>query len=296
MLTMQHPPITAPTGLLLATVFLLLNACSTAGLVARSSLSLMDSGIAVMNQETDLDLARAAIPANLKLIESLVHELPSNLALRTSAAQGFYGYAYGFAEDDNRQRALALYERGYRHGAAALRIVGMDGDLEAMPLAEFQKKLDSLDRTAVPALFWTASNWAKWIDMNRTDPTRIAELAKVEAMMQTVLRLDESYYHGGAHMFFGVWYGARPPTLGGNFSLAEQHFAKAREITQGKLWAIDLLIAQYLAIQQNDRARFHALLTGIVNASLNDYPELGLANAIAQRKAKALLQNEEALF
>jgi len=78
---------------------LLLNACSTGQIVARSSLSIMDSGVAAMNRESDLELAKAAIPANLKLVESLTREIPANRELRIHAAQGFYGYTFGFVED-----------------------------------------------------------------------------------------------------------------------------------------------------------------------------------------------------
>ena len=293
---MRQPRLASVAACLLAASIFLLTACSTAGLVARSSLSILDSGVAVMNRETDLELAKVAIPANLKLIESLIHELPTNRNLRVYAAQGFYGYAFAFAEDESPIRAQALYERGFKHGVAALQTFGVAGDIEAMSLDEFQRTLDRLDVVAVPALFWTASNWAKWIDLNRTDPAHIAELGKVEAMMQRVLQLDENYYYGGAHIFFGVWYGGRPPTLGGNFALSEQHFAKAREITHGKLLAVDLLSAQYLAVQQNNRARFHELLTVVIGARVSDYPDLALANTIAQRKASQLLKKEEELF
>ena len=59
-----------------------LGGCSMSQLVARSSLGLIDAGIRSMNQETDLELARAAIPANLKLTESLIAELPGDRSLR----------------------------------------------------------------------------------------------------------------------------------------------------------------------------------------------------------------------
>ena len=83
---------------------LMLGACSMGQMVARSSLSILDSGNVAMNRETDLELARAAIPANLKLVEGLILELPDNAELRLQAAQGFYGYAYGFIEDDDSRR------------------------------------------------------------------------------------------------------------------------------------------------------------------------------------------------
>lgn len=284
-------------GLALAALCpLLLNACSTGQIVARSSLAIIDSGVAVMNRETDLELAKAAIPANLKLVESLIQELPMDRELRIHAAQGFYGYAFGFVEDESPARASALYRRGLEHALAALQTSGVKGDVRTMPLDTLQKALTDLDRDAVPALFWTASNWAKWIDLNRTDPARIAEVGKVEALMQRVLALDETYYFGGAHIFFGVWYGARPPMLGGNFALSEMHFAKARNITHGKLLAVDLLYAQYLAVQENNRQAFHDKLTAVVSAPLDIYPEMALANTIAQHKATMLLKKEDDLF
>ncbi|MBU1977654.1 MAG: TRAP transporter TatT component family protein, partial [Gammaproteobacteria bacterium] len=98
------------------------------------------------------------------------------------------------------------------------------------------------------------------------------------------------------HIFFGVWYGSRSPMLGGNFALSEMHFGKARNITQGKLLIADVLYAQYLAVQQGNRKAFHDKLTAVVDTPPDSFPEMALANAIAQHKAKNLLKNEEELF
>lgn len=265
-------------------------------MVARSSLPILESGNVAMNQETDLELARAAIPANLKLVEGLIQELPDNADLRIQAAQGFYGYAYGFVEDEDNKRASALYRRGWEHARQALQVSGLREDVSVLSADELKRQSGELGRGSVPALFWTASCWAKWIDMNRNDPARIADMGKVAALMERVLALDENYYHGGAHLFFGVYYGARPPMLGGDFERSAKHFEKARTITHGKLLLVDLLQAEYLAHQQLDRKQFHERLTAVVNAPLNIYPEMALANAIAQQKAGKLLAKEEEWF
>jgi hypothetical protein len=275
---------------------LMLGACSVGQMVARSSLPVVESGGIAMNRETDLELARAAIPANLKLVEGLIQELPDNSGLRLQAAQGFYGYAYGFVEDEDGARAGKLYERGLRHALKALALAGFQGDIDALSPDEIKQRLDGLGRDAVPALFWSASCWAKWIDMNRNDPARLAELGKAVALMQRVLELDDTYYYGGAHLFFGVYYGNRPPMLGGDFRRSAAEFDKARAVNKGKLLIVDLLQAQYLARQELDRNRFHRLLTGIVHAPPDLYPDMALANAIAQRKARALLAKEEEWF
>lgn len=275
---------------------IMLNACSVGQMVARSSLPIVESGNVAMNRESDPELARAAIPANLKLIEALIQELPGNADLRIQAAQGFYGYAYGFIEDEDGVRASRLYHRGLEHALQALKEDGLPGDAAALSLDEFKRRVAKLGRGSVPALFWSATCWAKWIDMNRNDPARLADLGKAAALMERVLNLDENYYYGGAHLFFGVYYGNRPPMLGGNFELSASHFEKARAITQGKLLIVDLLEAQYLAHQELDRKQFHDRLTAVINAPPDIYPEMALANAIAQRKAKQLLAKEDEWF
>jgi hypothetical protein len=265
-------------------------------MVARSSLSILDSGNVAMNRETDLELARAAIPANLKLIEGLILELPGNAELRLQAAQGFYGYAYGFLEDADNRRASALYRRGLEHALQALAAAGLAGDAAALPQDELERRLAALGRDAVPALFWSASCWGKWIDMNRDDPARIADMGKAAALMARVLELDENYYHGGAHLFFGVYYGAKPPMLGGDFERSARHFDKARAASGGKLLLGDLLRAQYLARQQLDRRQFHERLTAVINAPSDLFPEMALVNAIAKQKAEQLLAKEKEWF
>jgi hypothetical protein len=132
--------------------------------------------------------------------------------------------------------------------------------------------------------------------MHRDDPEAIAQLARATALMQRVIDLEDSFYYGGAHMFFGVYYGSRAPLLGGNFDKSLQHFERARAITNGKLLIPDLLQAQYLARQKQDQEDFHQRLTGIINAPDDLMPELGLQNQIAKRKAALLLKKESEWF
>ena len=115
-------------------------------------------------------------------------------------------------------------------------------------------------------------------------------------MMQRVLELDETFFHGSAHMYFGVFYGGRSPMFGGDFDRARKHFDKAREITGGKLLVADLLQAQYLSRQEFDQEDFHNRLTRIIEAPDDLYPELGLLNEITKRKARLLLSKESEWF
>lgn len=280
----------------LAMVVLPLSGCSTSQLVARGASPLIDHGMVAMNRETDLELARASIPANLKMIEALLLADPGNAAYRVQAAMGFYGYALGFVEPDDRDRAALLYQRARDHGLAALDRAGVTQAMLDGDAAELTQALAKLDARAVPALFWTASSWGKWIELQLDDPARLAELPRVEALMQRALALDETYYHGGAHVFFGVYYGGRAPMFGGDFARAARHFDRAAALCQNQLLWVEVYRARYLLRQMGDRAAFHATLNRVLDAPASVDPDLNLSNALARKQAAALLAQEEDLF
>jgi hypothetical protein len=282
------------SGLLLAAA--LLSACSVGQVVVRTSQTILDSGVESMNRETDLELARGAMPANLKLIEGMLLEDPKNEELLLFAAQGFYGYSYGFIELEDPERAQQLYRRCYDYAHRALHLAGLALDPEAAAVTDLEAATASLGKDAVPALFWSASCLAKWIDLDRDDIGSVANLASAATLMQRVLELDDSFYYGGPHMFFGVYYGSRSPMFGGNFALSEEHFQRADEINQRKLLMVDLLRAEYLYRQQLNQTAFHDTLQYIVQAPEGLYPEMALVNAIIQQRAGYLLELEEEWF
>lgn len=275
-------------------LLVLLSACSIEQLMVRASIPMIEGGVTALNKETDLELAEASIPTNLELLEGMLTIDPENVELHDYAAQAYYGLGYGFNEDHRPERASAFYLRGKKHGLISLALNGakrIDG-----PIEELEADMKSLDEDAVPGLFWTASNWAKWIDLNRDKPEAVAQLHRPTVLMRRVLELDENFYHGGAHMYFGVYYGSRSPMFGGNFEKAREHFDKARAATDGRLLVADLLQAQYLARQEFDREDFHKRLTKIIDAPDDLYPELGLLNQITKRKARMLLSKEKEWF
>lgn len=286
------PPIKLFT---LALVLLTLSACSMDKMMVNMSMPMIDSGIEAMNYETDLQLAEDSMPANLSMLNGMINLHPENAQLHTFAAQAYYGLSYGFNEDTKPKRGSDFYLRGLKHGLTALELNGAK-DLKNSPIANFEEQVGKMGKDNITAMFWTASNWGKWIDMHRDDAEAIAQLARATALMQRVIELDDTFYFGGAHIYFGVYYGSRAPLLGGNFVKSRQHFDRAREITDSKLLIVDLLQAQYLARQQHDQQDFHDRLTAILNAPDDLMPELALQNQIAKRKAALLLKKENEWF
>jgi len=270
--------------------------CSPGQMVVRGTQTILPSGIVAMNQETDLELARQAMPANLKLLEGMIIEDPGNTQLRLYAAEGFYGYTFGFVELQDSQRARQLYRRCYEHARTALQQSGVKLDPETSTPADFEAAVANAGREAVPAMFWAASCLANWVNLNRTSPAGIAELASAATLMQRVMSLDDTFYHGGPHLFFGVYYGGRSPMFGGDFQRAEEHFRRAAEINHGRLLLVDVLEAEYLDRQRLDREAFHRHLTSVIEAPENLAPDMALMNAVAKQQAAQLIKAEDEWF
>lgn len=280
----------------LALLVLIASGCSMSQMVVRTSMSLMEGSIEAMHRETDLEIGKSAIAANIKMLEGMIVEDPNNLPLRLYAAEGFYGYAFAFVEHESKQRASDLYQRCLQHGHYALQRSGMDVDMYKVSREELNLALRNLQKKDVPTLFWTASCWAKWIDMNRDDPRLIAQLPRTEVLMGRVLELEHDFYYGGAYTFFGVLYGSRPPMLGGDYQRSAEYFRMANLIGENKMLLTDVMHAEYLARQQLDRDTFHEKLTAVLDTPVSRHPEIAFINTVAQDRARRLLAQEDELF
>lgn len=267
-----------------------------AELTVKASMPMIEGGIVALNREPDLALAKAAMPANIELMEGMIINSPDNTELRNYAAQAWYGYAFGFVEDEDPQRAARFYRRGLNHALYNLQQSGLDQHTLSGNLDTLQKKLSRFDEDDVAALFWAASNWAKWIDHNRNRAEAIADLPRAVMLMQRVIELDERFFMAGPHIFFAVYYGSRSPMLGGNYKLSEQHFEQAKNINKHSLLLVDLLQAQYLDRQQFEQKNFHNRLTNILKKDTSAYIDMTLINEIAKDKAHKLLNKESQWF
>lgn len=273
-----------------------LGGCSMKEMAVRGSLPLMAGGIEAMNRESDIELAQAAMPASLKMIEGMVYADPDNPKLRLYAAEGFHGYAFAFVENGDPRRAAGLYARCRDHARAALRPTALREALDTRPPEALRELVAGTSVDDVPALFWTASCTAKWAQMNLHDVTVLPEVERAAVLMRRVLELDEDFYYAGPHLFFAVFHAVRGPVLGGDFAKSERHFERARELTGGKILMVDVLQAEYLDRQRLDRAAFHARLTRVLEAPDDLLPQATFINRVAKAQARRLLAGEDEWF
>jgi hypothetical protein len=115
-------------------------------------------------------------------------------------------------------------------------------------------------------------------------------------LMDRVLALDPEYFFGGPYVFFGAFLASMPVALGGDPARAREYFDKARAATHGRLLIVDVLDAQLLLRQTQDRKRFHERLTTVVESTDDAWPDMALINGVARVKARRLLELEDEWF
>ena len=281
-------------GLLL--ILLLSTGCSVQRMAIRSLGGVLDNSMEALYEEKDLELAEKAIASDLKLLEGLIKSDPGNDKLLLLAAQGFTSYALGFVEDESPERARDLYLRGRNYGLRILKQRenferAIQGSIEAL-----ENMMGEFDEEDVPALFWTANSWGNWINLSFTNTQALADLPRVQLLMERVIELDESYFYGGAHLFFGSNYAARPAMLGGDIEKSRSHFERCFEFAGEKFLLPYYYYARYYATRQFDESLFENTLVKILDAPNDILPEQNLPNAIAKNKAAGLLKKKSDLF
>src|SRR4030095_13023704 len=227
---------------------------------------------------------------------------PDDARLLLQVVQGLAGYTYAFVEVRieaargrdpepvrlQTQRAQLLYQRGLQYG---LRLLSQYHppllQATALPLETLTMHLRRLDRDAVPALSWTSFCWGGFLNLERTALETVTALPLLQAMLTRLLELDEGYFYGLPHLLQAVHYASFAAPLGGD---------PVQALSQGRLWLVRLLEAEYYAVQVQDRTLFTERLQQVLEAPETLFPEQALLNAVARHRAALLLRRIEQLF
>lgn len=258
--------------------------------------SLMRPTIANLQRQTDLDLVCEGAPSYLLMIDSMLASEPDDRELLLTATQAFAAYSAALDVCGRPERAAAVSIKAKEYGLALLAGKNKLESIGRMEPDALQNALDGIGKDETPSLFWAGNGWATWIRYQEGSPAALADLVRVEQIMLRIIELDESFYHGSAHLFLGAYYGSKPLMLGGKPEESRLHFEKALAISNREYLTVQVAYAQVFARMAFDRELFEQLLREVIDFPIERRPDIALANQAAKRLAGELLAQIDALF
>ena len=247
-------------------------------------------------KQSDPTVVRSGTPAYLMLIDGLIEISPDDSRLLLAGCQGYGTYASLFLDEADQAKATALYGRARAYGFRSLSARGDMRQALSGSLKEFAAFLCRCRKEDVPALFCATSSWARWTAVNLDNLEAVSELPFLEAAMERLLELDDSYSYGSPHLLVGTYLAAKPAILGGDIAKAKDHFDRALALADGKFLPAKVLYAKYYARRIQDRGLFVQTLEEVLRAPADSVPELTLSNVMAKEQARELLENADEYF
>lgn len=242
----------------------------------------------------DPAVVRDGAPAYLIMLDALLRRGSDNADLLRAAASLNGAYSTAFVTDETRQRAFAdkAFDLALR---AACVDVGWMCDVRTLPFEELERRAAGMGVADVPPAYALATAWAGWIEARSDDWAAVADLGRVRPIMARVLELDETYDNGGPHLYMGVFETVLPPSVGGKPEVARRHFERTIEIAGGKHLLAKVFFADNYARLIFDRELHDRLLGEVLETDIRA-PGLTLMNAIAQERARELLESADDYF
>lgn len=253
--------------------------------------------LAIQNQN-DPEIVRDGAPAYLLMIDGLIEGDPESSSLLLAGSKLYGSYSTAFVDDEPRAQRLADKSLSYARRALCLKAREIC-EATASKLDQFQDSLagkgKGKGKGELKALYGFAVAWANWIQTNSADWNAVADLAKVTALFEHCLTIDERYDGGGAHLYLGVIKSLRPAALGGEPEIARGHFESAIEFSAGQNLMVKVLMAKHYARNVFDQELHDSLLTSVL-AENADYQGYVLANSLAKIEAEQLLAESGDFF
>ena len=275
--------------------------------LSRTADTLATSGSSFATDD-DPELIQDAAPFSLKLMDSVLAETPNHVGLLTAAAKNYTQYAYAFVQQEGErledtdvtgatqrfERARRLYARAREYALRGLEAAhpGINLTLDKNPRAA----LVQATRSDVPLLYWNAAAAGAWIGLSKDNPSAVAQLPVVEALIDRALALDEAWDAGAIHTFLITYEANRAQRSGDPAVQARKHFERAVELSAGRQASPYVALAESVAVSQQDRAQFEQLLKQALAIDVDTRPQWRLANVVMQRRARWLLSRTDQLF
>ncbi|MFC1524088.1 TRAP transporter TatT component family protein [Thermodesulfobacteriota bacterium] len=268
-----------------------INGCAT-----RVMESFIGTTVDNLQKQTDIELVCEGAPSFLLLLDSLIESQPGDMKMLITGIQAYSAYAAALSECGRPDGTVRMARKAGTYSQALLSLFPEFQENKGKPLTEFDTALSGFQKDDLEPLFWGGYGWATELATQDGSPAALADLYKIEKIMLQVLEFDETYFHGAAHLFLGIYYGSRPVMFGGKPELSKLHFEKSLSISKRQFLSTQVAYAEYYARTTFNREQYAQLLQEVLDFPLDKRPDISLSNRIAQKKAQRLLAEIDMIF
>jgi len=261
-----------------------------AGCASLATQRLADNLSNAMLNQSDPETVRAGAPAYLLLLDSLIEDSPDDAQLLMAGARLYGAYGGGLVDDPQRAARLSSRSRQLARRALCADSTDLCQVLE-QPFDTFKAAVDRAGEDHLQTIYTLATSWAGWIQTHSDDWNAVADLPRVDALLQRVIDLQPGYDRGRAQLYLAVMRSQLPPALGGKPEQGKQHFELAIRYSEGRDLMAKVEYARRYARLVFDQPLHDRLLQEVLKAS-PEAPGLTLSNVLAQQQARQLLDEE----
>ena len=273
-------------------VAVVLSGCSA--IVAQQTSGLADALGSAIRANKDLETVRDGAPAYLLLMDAMVQQDPESPALLLGAADLYSFYGGVFVDDPTRAVLFANKAMDFASQGSCLEDA-VFCDWATADRDTFEARLAELEPDHLATLNTVASVWVGWIQANSDDWNAIAQLSRVQQMIERVVALDPNYEQGTAQLYLGVLHTLLPPLQGGKPELGRSYFEASIAASEGRNLLAKTYFAKFYARMVFEQELHHQLLTEVIDADFDD-PQFNLMNELAKQEARMLLADEADYF
>ncbi|MDM8517662.1 TRAP transporter TatT component family protein [Desulfobacterales bacterium HSG16] len=239
-------------------------------MISSAALDMSKNLSEVILNHNDSETIRQGAPAYLLMMDSFVKKDPENEQLLIQASKLYGAYADAFTRN-NPQRSKKLSDRALNYGADAMCAARDDAcELQTIVFADFEKKIQKMEKKDLPALFALGAAWGIRIKAHKSDWNAIADISRVESIMKKIKSMDDTYEKGAVHLYLGMMSSFLPPAMGGKPEEGRKNFERAIEISKGENLMIKVVFARQYARLVFDRDLHDRLLKEVIEAKAEE--------------------------
>ena len=237
---------------------------------------------------------RAQLERAISLWEARLAERPDDGDTLARLARAYYVLADGHLRSlgPKDERYLGAFEKGVAAGERALATLSPEFKSKVTRDEKVEDAIQVVGKEGLPAMYWYAVNLGKW-SRAKGIATLLGNKDRVKGVLERVLALEETFFHGAPHRYFGVYWSLLP--VGRDLDKSKQHFDKSLAIAPNYV-GTKVLMAESYAVKKQDRALFARLLDEVLATPDEVIPDLVPETRIEKDKARELKAKIDDLF